>query len=306
MSGGEKAAFDLLLDIFVKRGEYSDAIYCIDEPESHVASAIHGRLLETILDLIPADSQLWIATHSTGFVRKAAELQRTNNNVVFLDFSNRDFESPVDMTPATPNRSFFRNMYDVLQSDLARLVAPDRIVLCEGSEATDANVYNVVFEIAHPETLFVARGGASNVEKGDIVPLLETVVPSVEVRRLIDRDEMPEPVREEKILQGIRVLRRREIENYLWDPAVVRTALNNMGASGSVVNEILNGYPFENPQSDDMKKDNQQQFFFESIRRLLSELLPGRNRREFVSAHLAPALRGTPLVFDELLDDIFG
>ena len=32
LSGGEKAAFDLLLDIFVKRDEYQDAIYCIDEP----------------------------------------------------------------------------------------------------------------------------------------------------------------------------------------------------------------------------------------------------------------------------------
>ena len=46
LSGGEKAAFDLLLDIFVKRSEYPDAIYCIDEPESHAASTIHGRLLE--------------------------------------------------------------------------------------------------------------------------------------------------------------------------------------------------------------------------------------------------------------------
>ena len=52
LSGGEKAVFDLLLDIFVKRNEYPDAIYCIDEPESHVASAIHGRLLEVLLDLI--------------------------------------------------------------------------------------------------------------------------------------------------------------------------------------------------------------------------------------------------------------
>ena len=107
LSGGEKAAFDLLLDIFVKRNEYSDAIYCIDEPESHVASAIHGRLLEAILNLIPTDSQLWIATHSTGFVRKAAELHQANNNVVFLDFSDRDFEKQVVITPAIPNQSFF-------------------------------------------------------------------------------------------------------------------------------------------------------------------------------------------------------
>ena len=306
LSGGEKAAFDLLLDIFVKRNEYSDAIYCIDEPESHVASAIHGRLLEAILNLIPTDSQLWIATHSSGFVRKAAQMNQANNNVVFLDFSDRDFETQVVITPANPNQSFFRKMYDVLQSDLAGLVAPDSIVLCEGSEATDAKTYNIVFESAHPETLFVARGGASTVEKGDIIALLEAVVPNVRVWRLIDRDDMPESVRAEKIGQGIRVLRRREIENYLWDKAVVRRALQNIGAEDSVADGILDEYPFQDPESDDMKKDNQQQTFFELIRKTGGVLLPGRNRGEFMSAHLAPALRETPAVFDELSEDVFG
>ena len=306
LSGGEKAAFDLLLDIFVKRNEYSDAIYCIDEPESHVASAIHGQLLEAILKLIPTDSQLWIATHSTGFVRKAAELNQANNNVVFLDFSDRDFENQVIITPAILNQSFFRKMYDVLQSDLAGLVAPDCIVLCEGSEATDARMYNVIFELAHPETLFVARGGASTVEKGDIIALLEAVVPNVRVWRLIDRDDMPPSVRDEKIGQGIRVLRRREIENYLWDKAVVRQALQNIGAEDSVADSILNAYPFQDAESDDMKKDNQQQTFFELIRNTEGVSLPGRYRSEFMSAHLARALRETPDVFDELLDDVFG
>ena len=58
LSGGEKAAFDLLLDVFVKASEYKDAIYCIDEPEDHIAAALHGRLLEAILDMVPSESQL--------------------------------------------------------------------------------------------------------------------------------------------------------------------------------------------------------------------------------------------------------
>ena len=66
LSAGEKAAFDLLLDLFVKRSEYPDAIYCIDEPEAHTAIALHGRLLEVMLDMTPPESQLWIATHSIG------------------------------------------------------------------------------------------------------------------------------------------------------------------------------------------------------------------------------------------------
>ena len=33
LSGGEKAAFDLVLDLVVARNEYNDTIFCIDEPE---------------------------------------------------------------------------------------------------------------------------------------------------------------------------------------------------------------------------------------------------------------------------------
>ena len=305
LSGGEKAAFDLLLDIFVKRNEYPDAIYCVDEPESHVASAIHGRLLEALLDLIPGQSQLWIATHSTGFVRKAVELNRKRDNVAFLDFSGHDFDGPVSLTPTIPNQSFFRRMYDVLQDDLAGLVAPACIVLCEGGEATDAKIYNRVFEESRPETLFVARGGASAVEKGDVIPVLGAVVPSVRVLRLIDRDDMPDVARDEAIGGGVRVLRRREIENYLWDRAVVRKALQNIGAGDAAIDSILEEYPFPNPREDDMKVDNQQQMLFEKIRKAEGVSFPGRNRKEFAFAHLTLALRETEEVYQELHEDVF-
>ena len=305
LSGGEKAAFDLLLDIFVKREEYGDAIYCIDEPESHIASAIHGRLLTALLSLIPDSSQLWIATHSTGFVRKALELHGTQYDVTFLDFSDEDFDEPVTLTPTKPNRSFFGKMYDVLQEDLAGLVAPRCIVLCEGSETTDAAIYNRIFEDSHPDTLFVARGSASTVEKGDVIPVLEAIVPEVRVLRLIDRDDMPDASREEQINRGVRVLRRREIENYLWDKEVVRTALKGMSLEDSAIEYILDEYPFQDPVQDDLKKGNLQQIFFDRIRRTDGISLPGRNRREFVSSYLAPALRQTTEVYLELRDDVF-
>ena len=305
LSGGEKAAFDLLLDVFVKRSEYTDAIYCIDEPEAHVASAIHGRLLEALLGLVPDESQLWIATHSTGFVRKAVELSMNNNCVAFLDFSGHDFDTPVTLSPTIPNQSFFRKMYDVLQSDLAGLVAPACIILCEGSEGTDAKIYNRVFEESHPETLFIPRGGSNSIEKSDIVSVLEAVIPKVRVWRLIDRDDMPDSTREEKIGSGIHVLRRREIENYLWDESVVRKALQNIGAEDTVIDGILEAYPFPNPGTDDMKMGNQQQFFFERIRKAEGLSLPGRNPKEFASAHLAWALLETEEVYQELHEDVF-
>ena len=306
LSGGEKAAFDLLLDIFVKRSEYEDAIYCIDEPESHVASSIHGRLLDSMLKLIPMRSQLWIATHSTGFVRRAMELSRERDNVAVLDFSGHNFDEPVSLTPTRPNRSFFRNMYEVLQDDLAGLVAPTCVVLCEGSDNTDAKIYNDIFEESHPDTLFVGRGGSSEVEKGDIVAILEAVIPNVSVLRLIDRDDMPESSRHEYADRGIRVLRRREIENYLWDKDVIRRALENIGPDETTLETLLYQYPFKNAKDDDMKIDDLQQTFFEKIRNADGVTRPGRNRKEFASAHLAKALRETNEVFKELREDIFG
>ena len=36
LSAGEKAAFDLLLDIIVNRAAFNDSLYCVDEPEAHL------------------------------------------------------------------------------------------------------------------------------------------------------------------------------------------------------------------------------------------------------------------------------
>jgi len=71
LSGGEKSAFDLLLDIFVKREQFNNTVFCIDEPEAHMNPRLQGRLLEEIYRLINDNSQLWIATHAIGMMRKA-------------------------------------------------------------------------------------------------------------------------------------------------------------------------------------------------------------------------------------------
>ena len=71
LSSGEKAAFDILLDVFLKRDEAKEAVFCIDEPELHVATGLQGPLIASVLALLRETSQLWIATHSIGIVRQA-------------------------------------------------------------------------------------------------------------------------------------------------------------------------------------------------------------------------------------------
>ena len=95
LSGGEKAAFDLILDLVVKRGEYNDTVFCIDEPEAHMGLRLQAKLLKELYGLIPDNCQLWIATHSIGMMRAAYDLGQENpETVVFLDFDKRDFDQP--------------------------------------------------------------------------------------------------------------------------------------------------------------------------------------------------------------------
>ena len=63
LSAGEKAAFDLLLDVVLNKHAFNDSLYCVDVPEARLSTKIHGTLLKQWYRLIPDNSQLWIATH---------------------------------------------------------------------------------------------------------------------------------------------------------------------------------------------------------------------------------------------------
>ena len=311
LSGGEKAAFDLLLDIFVKRNEYMDAIYCIDEPEAHVATALQGPLLKIMLDLVPNDSQLWIATHSIGFVRQAYELLKEGDNVVFLDFSGRDFDKAVTISPQSLNRSFWQTTYEVALGDLADLVAPTNIVICEGNRSRadkgfDAECYNKLFADSHPDTLFVSYGSATEVTRSqDLMSVLGAVAKGVKVWRLIDRDDMSTTEMTQTIASGVRVLRRRELENYLYDPNVLSTFLtkNDMQHCADLILDKREELLASSPMPDDMKAITQD--LLQYIRNTTHIPTLGNRRDGFALTHLVPALRETLSVFAELQEDVF-
>ena len=60
LSGGEKAAFDLILDLVVARRDYDNTVFCIDEPESHMSMRLQAELLSVLYDLIPHNCQLML------------------------------------------------------------------------------------------------------------------------------------------------------------------------------------------------------------------------------------------------------
>ena len=74
LSAGEKSAFDLLLDLLIKAAYFDNTVYCIDEPETHMHTALQSKLLSEMYNLIPNNSQLWLSTHSIGMLNAAKEL----------------------------------------------------------------------------------------------------------------------------------------------------------------------------------------------------------------------------------------
>ena len=86
LAAGEKAAFDLLLDIVVNKAKFDDSLYCIDEPEAHLNTGVQRTLLKELCRLMPENCQLWLATHSIGMVRAAQEMRAEHaEQVIFLD-----------------------------------------------------------------------------------------------------------------------------------------------------------------------------------------------------------------------------
>ena len=309
LSGGEKAAFDLLLDMFVKREEFTNAVYCIDEPEAHIAVDIQARLLKALLSLLPLEAQLWIATHSVGFIRGAYQRSNEIGDVAFLDFSGHDFDKPVVLEPRNADRSFWRRVHGMALHDLATLVGPERIVLCEGRSGTpssgfDAKCYNRLFEDWYGDTLFLSVGGARDVERSDdLRAIIQEIVEGVEVMRLIDRDDMADDERKERLTQGdMRILGRRELENYLYDPEVLSTLFNQHGLDElpDTVRCLL-----VDSQTGDTRQTSRQ-VLLEARRALPEGVFLGNTRQEFEIAHLIPALRSTVAVYQELAVDIFG
>jgi hypothetical protein len=317
LSGGEKAAFDLILDLAVKKREYYDTIYCIDEPELHMNPAIHGRLLDSILQIIPKGSQLWLATHSIGVMRRAINLDTEQpGSVVFLDFGNQNFDEPVTLRPAKPTRTFWLDSLQVALADLSALVAPETIVICEGSGVGkngehDATCYNEIFAEQYPEVQFIAGGNAHDIknDRRAFISALPTIVQGVKMQRLIDRDDRGQKEIADLRAEGVSVLSRRSIESYLWDDEIL-DALCRLVKQDAAIADVLklkaeslaraqaNGAPV-----DDIKAAAG--FAYTAIKNRLALLGMGNDTRAFERQTLAPLVRPGMGVYEELKTNIF-
>ena len=239
LSGGEKAAFDLLLDFVVKNQYYRNTIFCIDEPETHIHTSLQAKLLAKLFDLVPDNSQLWIATHSFGMMKEAKRLSELYpGEVVFLNFDGYDFDDSVTILPSECDAVLWNKMLEITLDDFAPFIVPETIVFCEGNRQGknrkdfDARCYTTIFGKKHSNTMFYSLGNCDSVEKGQqIIDFISRISQKSKCIRIIDRDDRsPEEINDLQN-EGVKVLSRRNIEAFLLDDEVLKKWCASVGKS---------------------------------------------------------------------------
>ncbi|MDM2013858.1 AAA family ATPase [Mycobacteroides abscessus] len=321
LSAGEKAAFDLILDAVVKGRYFDNSVWCIDEPEGHLNTRVQATLMRTLMELVPPNSQVILASHSIGFMREAWEIaQRDPESVVFLDLQGKDFDQPAIVTPTIPSRAFWSRALDVALGDLAQLVAPDEIVLCEGRPKVknqdqkaefDASCYRVIFAGEKPNTDFLSIGNSDDVRNDRLGAgqAIQAVNAGTRVIKLIDRDLMNEEEVDHAKENGVRVLSRRHIESFLLDDEVLQALCDSVqqDANGpdliAAKDAALQASIARGNDPDDLKSIAGE--VFNKARTLLSLSQPGSGWEAFAKGKLAPLLRPGMRAYADLRADIF-
>ena len=240
LSSGEKEVVDILLDLYLRQDEFNETIFLFDEPELHINTSIQKKLLIEINKLIGENCQIWISTHSIGFLRALQDELKDQCQIIKFEQNANLASTPCVLKPMQKSISNWKDIFETALDDLTGLVSPKRIIYCEGKDTPgaggkekglDANVFNNIFSEKYHDTLFVSSGGNTELDKrSDIaIALLSKVLSDLEIWVLKDRDMASgKPVDESQRQlylnnnpKSHRVLKRWEIENYLFDKEVL-------------------------------------------------------------------------------------
>lgn len=241
LSAGEKEVIDILLDLYLRKDLYDDSIYIIDEPELHLNTSIERALLIEINKIIPENCQIWIATHSIGFLRALQIELKDISQIIEFKKENVWASKEYVLTPVQLSRSQWQNLFSTALDDLSQLICPKTIIYCEGKDkpkkdgselGLDAEVYNKIFSEQYPDVLFVSSGGNTELDqRSDIaIAIFSKVFSELQILVLKDRDMASGKMTSlkdrdlylENNPKNHRVLKRFEIENYLYDIEVLK------------------------------------------------------------------------------------
>lgn len=318
LSAGEKSAFDLILDMVVSSKYYSNAIYCIDEPETHMHTKLQGKVLRELYALVPGDSQLWISTHSAGMLQEASDIEKEcPGTVVFLDFGDRDFDDDQIIYPSQINKALTEKFYELAFGDFAKLILPKVIVFCEGDsnggkrKNFDKTIYDTLFSDTHPEALFISAGACNDIENIEKTygGVLNILLKNSKIIKIVDRDDRSDKEVEDLSKKGIRVLKERNLESYLLDDEIIQKICDINGKSEEYDSCIfekqnaLNCSISRGNAMDDYKSARGE--IYNSLKKRLGLVKCGNNADSFLRDTLAPLITPETEVFKRLEREIF-
>ncbi|WP_049011384.1 AAA family ATPase [Citrobacter koseri] len=261
LSSGEKEVIDILLDLYLRQDEYNDTVFLLDEPELHINTSIQKKLLIEINRLIGKDCQIWLTTHSIGFMRALQDELKEECQIIYFEESHNLAAEVKKLTPTQKNSDMWRKIFGVALDDLVHLLSPKRIIYCEGRDSPgrggmerglDAKVYNAIFNEKYPDTLFVSSGGNTELDQRSeiAIAILSKALPHLEVLVLKDRDSgsgrcISSEEREiylDTNPKNHRMLNRWEIENYLFskDSLISYCKKNNLTFDEVEYDKIVN------------------------------------------------------------------
>lgn len=318
LSAGEKSAFDLILDLVVKKQYYPEAVYCIDEPETHMHTSLQAKLLGELCNIVSDAGQLWIATHSIGMLKRAREIAvEKPGTVAFIDFSGCDFDEPIVLRPVDVDATIWRKFLELAFDDFAGLIAPQTIVFCEGDPTAkknnkfDEQIYSEIFKAMVPAPSFVSIGSCSELEKDNVnFGIVKSVLRNSKIVRLVDCDNKSDREIAEAKAQGVRVLGRRHIEAYLLDDEVLTKLCSSVGQPAAlpdvlaIKKEAMDASLKRGNLPDDVKSASGE--VVEKIRKRLTLMHAGNTRAAFLRDTIAPLITKDMAVYKELKKDIFG
>ena len=247
LSGGEKSEFDLLLDIHLKKRHFPNAVYCIDEIETHLHTRVQGLILKEIIKVLPETCQMWCTTHSLGVIRAAQAIEATTpNSVCMISFDGVTADEPSVVTPLPMGRKAWEKMLSITLDDLSRSVAPKVMVVCEGSRSGkrridfDASVLDTIFSKHVADVQFVSGGNCLEVPKNaeEVRSILKAVIPDTKIIAVMDRDDQSEQEVLDAVNSGAIVLSHRNLESYLLADDVIERFLSAFGKNDKL-NEAL-------------------------------------------------------------------
>jgi hypothetical protein len=173
-----------------------------------------------------------------------------NEKSAIIDFNEHNdwAKNAYTLTPMPKTRRNWQSIFATALDDLTTLLAPKRIIYCEGRDkpanaveerGMDAQVFNAIFGAEYPDTLFVSSGGNTELDQRSniAISIIGKVLPKTEIWVLKDRDMasgkiVTENDRQEYLrcnTDNHRILNRFELENYLFDKEVLQAYCSAQG-----------------------------------------------------------------------------